>query len=385
MAAFADTAAFTVLVTSSLAVPLTFSVAQPDVFALPKTLVAGALAAMLAALLTVRWLAIGRPTHLPRSALAAALAFYLTWSVIATAFAIDQTQALVGERLQYQGLIATMSYAVFFLGALATVRTPQRRRLLLLSIAAGAVLVSTYAIFQRLGLDPIWPYLPYGRVFSTIGQANALGAYLVLTVALTLGIPTVERWPARLLLVAAIALMLAALALTFSRGGYLGLLTSAIVFAVVLWTRRRALNLHVHRRVVGIAWLAVIATVVIVLSVPGLRAVAQQVAARALMTGNLDETSIQARLDMWAVGVTIAAEHPVVGTGPDTYVLLFSEYRDRVISPDRLPIMRVFRPESPHERPHRYSPGGWSSGPDRVPRARRRSRRAGCSRLARDR
>lgn len=351
VAAFADTAAFVVLVISTLAVPLTFSVAQPDVFALPKTLVAVALAAVVATFLTVRWLAIGRPTHLPRSALAAALVFYLVWNVIATALAIDRNQALIGERLQFQGLIATLTYAVFFLTALTTVRTPQRRRLLMLTIAAGAVVVSTYAILQRLGLDPIWPYLPYGRVFSTIGQANALAAYLVLTTSLTFGIPAGGRWPARMLSVAATALMLTALALTFSRGGYLGLFTSATVFAVVLWSRRRGLNLSVDRRVAGIAGLAVMAVVLIALLVPGVRAMTQQVVARALMTADLGETSILGHLDMWAVGVTIAGDHPVVGTGPDTYVLLFGEYREKVLSPDRLAIMRVFRPESPHNVP----------------------------------
>lgn len=51
---------------------------------------------------------------------------------------------------------------------------------------------------------------------------------------------------------------------------------------------------------------------------------------------------------MWEVGIRIAAEHPIIGTGPDTYVLLFGDYRDRVLTPERAAIMARFRPESAH-------------------------------------
>ena len=51
---------------------------------------------------------------------------------------------------------------------------------------------------------------------------------------------------------------------------------------------------------------------------------------------------------MWEVGIRIAAEHPLIGTGPDSYVLLFGDYRDRVLTPERAVVMARFRPESAH-------------------------------------
>ena len=63
---------------------------------------------------------------------------------------------------------------------------------------------------------------------------------------------------------------------------------------------------------------------------------------------NVGESSNRSHLDLWEVGVQIAADHPVFGTGPDTYVLLFAEYRDDVLTPERAAIMSKFRPESPH-------------------------------------
>jgi len=48
------------------------------------------------------------------------------------------------------------------------------------------------------------------------------------------------------------------------------------------------------------------------------------------------------------MGVVYAAEHPLIGTGPDSYVLLFGDYRDRVLTPERAVVMARFRPESAH-------------------------------------
>ena len=43
----------------------------------------------------------------------------------------------------------------------------------------------------------------------------------------------------------------------------------------------------------------------------------------------------------------IAIEHPLLGTGPDSYVLVFPKYRDRVLPGDRAAVLPV-PPESPH-------------------------------------
>jgi O-antigen ligase len=72
------------------------------------------------------------------------------------------------------------------------------------------------------------------------------------------------------------------------------------------------------------------------------------VAERALSIPAVTESSNRSKLDMWEVGIRIAAENPLIGVGPDSYVLLFGAYRDRVLTPDRAAVMARFRPESPH-------------------------------------
>ena len=159
-------AAYSIVLLSAIAIPTIFNISEPDVFAFPKTVLTVAMAAVLVVVMVIRWLASPTPFQVPRSGLVAALGVFLAWSVLAWWFATDRLHALVGERLQFQGLAVTGAYAVFMVTAWVTVRTPQRRMLFILAVAAGGTLVALYAVAQRAGLDPIWPSLPDDRVFS---------------------------------------------------------------------------------------------------------------------------------------------------------------------------------------------------------------------------
>jgi O-antigen ligase len=344
-AAFADAAAFSVVVSSAIVIPAIFSIALPDVFALPKTILAVALAALLVVLLMIRLIATWLPLRRPRSSLAVALGVFVGWNLVAAWFAIDRTQAIFGERLQYQGLATILAYVVFLLAAWTTVRGPRRQGIFLLSAGAGAALVATYAVIQRAGLDPIWFTLPYDRVFSTIGQANALAAYLVVATALVLALAAGRRRASQLAVGGVVVLMLVALAFTLSRGGYLGIAAVALVLVIAALRKRERLT---SGRQIAAAALVGLVALMGVLAVPELRTGAERVVARAVLTTNLSESSILSHLDLWRVGLAIATDHPLVGTGQDTYVLLFGEYRDHVLSAERAVVMSVFRPESPH-------------------------------------
>ena len=280
------------------------------------------------------------------SVLSGALTVFVAWNLLAAWFAVDQTQALVGERYQYQGLVAMVAYTVFLVGAWNTVRTDRRRTVLAVCVAATALLVAAYAVLQRAGLDPIWPTLPRDRVFSTIGQANALAAYLVVALPLAVPLCIGRRWPLRLIGSVTLALGVAAIAFTLSRGGYLGLASAAITLVAAAAVSGYGPQLT-RRRLVG-ASLIVVAGAGIVMAVPTLRGGAERVVNRALLTADFTEGSTRMHLDQWAIAAAIVADHPVLGTGQDTYVLLVDAYRDDVLEPDRAAVLSQFRPESPH-------------------------------------
>jgi hypothetical protein len=345
VARLADGLTFGVLLAAVVAIPVTFSIENPDVFALPKTIVAVGLAVLLLVLLGVQWIAIGaRLRDLRSDWLAWAILAFVAWNLVAIAFAVDPAHALTGQRLQYQGLATTLACVVYLVAAWATLRTPWRRTAFLVAAVVGATAVTGYAVAQAAALDPIWTNWDDGdRVFSTIGQANALGAYLVIALPLTIALARGRTLPVQLVLSAIAFLHLAALAFTLSRGGYLGAAAAAVILATVLWLRRREL---VTRR-----GLAVAAGTALVIGLAGTMAWGDRIVAtleRAQMVADPNESSAQMRLDLWAVGAAIALDSPVVGRGQDSYVLVFHEYREATLPPDRSDLLRSRGPESPH-------------------------------------
>ena len=112
-----------------------------------------------------------------------AVAFFVVLNVAAWSFSTDRRQSLYGERLQSQGLLTVLLYVGFFYVARLSLTGGRRLRQLAFAITIGATLVAGYALVQKAGFDPIWRgHLPMGRVFSSIGQLNALAAYLVLAI-----------------------------------------------------------------------------------------------------------------------------------------------------------------------------------------------------------
>jgi O-antigen ligase len=279
------------------------------------------------------------------------LAAFVVLILVALAVSTDRRQSLFGEVLQHQGVLTTLLYVGFFYLARSQIRDLMRMRLLLAAVATGATIVSGYAIVQKLGLDPIWHgWLPSGRVFSTIGQANALGAYLVLAIPVTAALAlTSTRRVSRLTALAAVAAMITALVFTASRGGLVGLGLAAAVFTygvrdriTLPWGSARAY-----------AGTAIVGTVLIVVSILA--------PARATLTGLWHSTprsatvvdhdvSVDDHLDLWRVAIEIVEHHPFAGTGPETFPDQFVRYGPEVLPSATVVYFELFRVESPHNQ-----------------------------------
>lgn len=329
-----------------LVLPLVFTVALSDVFALPKTVAMHGMSVVLLVGLVPLALRPGTIALGQLSGVTVALAVYLVLTTAATLRSADPLHSLVGERLQYQGLLASVGYAVAFLAARSSFGNPEWLRRLFLAAVAATVLVSAYGLLQQIDADPIWNVLNKGRIFSTLGQANALAAYLVLVLPLALALAGVTGKVGGAISVLAAVAIAAALALTLSRGGYLGIGTALIVFATCV-VRRSSLT----RRRVAIGGTLVAGVLGLALFLPPVTRSVERVVERGLLTVNLAEGSAASHLDLWAVGARIALDHPLLGVGPEIYPDLFARYRGVVLPPARAAIMARFRPESPHSVP----------------------------------
>jgi O-antigen ligase len=324
-----------------------FNTRTADVFYLPKLIALWALLTTVSFLLVLSIL-----TNEPRPRLRwigvvdAPVATFVVLILVALAASTDRHQSLFGEALQHQGVLTTLLYVGFFYVARSLVRDLVRLRLLLAATAIGATVVAAYAIVQRLGLDPIWKgQLPSGRVFSTIGQANALAAYLVLAIPITAALARTAGRVLRFAALVAVGAMIGALVLTYSRGGYVGLLLAAAVLTYGEMDRIR-LPWGTARAYVGGALVAVALAFALVAPLRSTVAGAWDSASHdsALDHGE----SFDRHLDLWRVAVEIVEDHPLVGTGPETFPDQFARYGPAVVPAATMSYFEQFRVESPH-------------------------------------
>ena len=325
------------LLASCVLVPSVFSTRVEAVFAVPKLATLWAVLAVCLALIAAGVLVSGRLPRLQGGVRAADLAVgaFVLLEVAAWVFSTDRQQSLVGERLQYQGLLTTLLYAGYYGLARLVVGGPARLLQLAGAATVGGALVAGYALVQRAGLDPVWEgFLPGGRVFSSIGQSNALAAYLVLVLPIAAALlPSTRGWT-RGALIVAVAAMAAAFACTLSRGGALGFLAAAGV-AVVGWRPLRG----VHRRTIALGAAAA------VLAAAGAFAVVEPLRERAELA---NDSSLSFHLAAWEVAARIALDEPLTGTGQETYPDVFPGWSHRVLSAERAAELDAFRVESPH-------------------------------------
>ncbi|HEY3218276.1 MAG TPA: hypothetical protein VGK15_04225, partial [Candidatus Limnocylindria bacterium] len=123
-------------------------------FDLPKTLLSHAFGWLLAALLIVAVLDYGIRI-VPASRAHVAVVMFVLVSIAATALAPVPYVAMFGERARYLGLTFVLDMLVLYLAAAVAIRTARDFAAIALSIAAGAVIVLSYAAIQRLDLDPV--------------------------------------------------------------------------------------------------------------------------------------------------------------------------------------------------------------------------------------
>lgn len=300
-----------------------------------------------------------------------ALGAFVAVNLLAFVFAIDWRSALFGQYLRYQGLATVLLYVLLFGVAVVAVRSPRDLRWLLIGLFAGAVGTSIYALMQKAGVA-WWPDPLPDRPGSTVGQSNELGAFLVVasSAAMFLVLTSNAIWQ-RALFAAGVVIMIAALAVTTSQSAYLAAGAAIILWgaAAVRWAlpnltfarssarqapKGGALSLSKGRtrgerrrrsREERDAAQAAAAPARDTPSLTALRAALVALAAAPLLLGALiiffvglpgreavvdayDTESVQGRLNLWQLGIEMAADRPIVGHGQDAYSLLFASYRD---------------------------------------------------------
>lgn len=158
------------------------------------------------------------------------LIIFISLVMISTIFSNNHIAAIWGKFRREEGLFAIIAYILLFILARIYYKDNKKHSIL---IGISALIVSVYGISQYFGIDPIprdeirlfWS----GRAFSTMGNPNFLGTYLVLMLPLPIFQFLKESKYISLLISSIIYLCLL---LTFTRSALLGF---AVIMGFVLF------------------------------------------------------------------------------------------------------------------------------------------------------
>ncbi len=217
---------------------------------------------------------------------------------------VPGTVAIFALRVLFQPLL------FYFLGFLF----PKNKRWVQWTIAVfvlASVALALHGLYQYVTHAPMpasWVDVHEGdiatRAYSIINNPNGLGAFLLmgalisLSLALRKGLGSIQRWTMAI----ACVVELGGIAVTFSRGAWLGLGAGVVVLLVMSY--RRYLVPLVGIGVVG--WFVVPATFTKRLTF-------------AFSSAYLAKSSVAGRLYVWRIAIDDIAAHPLFGVGLGTF------------------------------------------------------------------
>lgn len=235
------------------------------------------------------------------------------------------TLSSLGGREAWQGGALTLAFTLFFFVTENALETRQQVwRVIWVMLFAG-FLVSLYGYYQVLsGATNAGNWVDKEnfssltlRVYATLDNPNVLSEYLLLVIPL--GVAALLRAKSlngRLAAGIATAAMLLTLVLTYSRGGWLGLLLGAAVFLCVMDRRFIAL---------GLAALPVVFVVM-----------PDSVLSRFVSISNLADTSTAYRLNIWRGSLRMLRDHWLggIGFGLPAYAQVYPAYAlEAIVAP----------------------------------------------------
>jgi len=257
----------------------------------------------------------------------------LGWPVLAfVALAIGRYLTADIEYVARQELLQVLVCALLFFVITNNLYRQRSVQVVSFTLIFLGLAISCFAVYQFLTHSHrVWGSIsPYpGRASGTYISPNNLAGFLDLILPLTVAWLLTGRMTAvvRILVGYAALVMLAAMALTFSRGGWISVTSGLVILLGILC-------FHRNHRLPAVLLLAILA-------VGGMIFVTQYLSKTLgyiRHVGNSGETSdLVIRRDIWVAAAQMWRDHFWWGVGPAHYDCRFREYRPESVqlSPDR--------------------------------------------------
>ncbi len=240
----------------------------------------------------------------------------LYWGINAIATGLSPVKSAAAS-----GLVKFSLYLLFFMLAARVLRSPRLRNWTITFYLLLTQLVSAYGIRQHFfgakalatWVDPTSNQAATTRVYSYLGNPNLLAAYLIPGVAFSIAAFFVwRRLGPRCLAAFMFLTNSACLVLTYSRGGWIGMMLTLATMALCLlawWSvqftpfwRRWAIPLMLGA-----------GTAFVVVAVVALEPLRSRVTT---MFSGRSDSSNNFRLNVWASVIEMIKAHPILGIGP---------------------------------------------------------------------
>ncbi|MCX6792477.1 MAG: O-antigen ligase family protein [Candidatus Falkowbacteria bacterium] len=257
--------------------------------------------------------------------------------VISTIFSLHPMISLLGTYERQQGLNNIAAYLILFIFIITIFRSKSQLKRLIVTLNISAAVTCLYGLTQCLGFDFLyWSESSFSRIFSTFGQPNFFGHYLVVMIPLTIySIFFISRrFYIRILFFILLLSEFICLLFTSSRGAWIALLgTSFIALVFCLW--------HFKKRFISLALVVLSAVFVIVLFTPSVRSnlvsridFSNNFFVRAISILDFNNGSVNIRLKYWSASWQAIEQAPfyrqLFGFGPDVEASVFA----RMYQPD---------------------------------------------------
>jgi O-antigen ligase/tetratricopeptide (TPR) repeat protein len=269
---------------------------------------------------------------------------------VVAAYGVTQVIGTIGigtaRILQPLALVAAIAGPVACIApiVLGRVSDPETRRALFigagLALLAGAfmaaglqenIAAAVATGVDTVALDPVrWGRLGFetNRAFSTYGNPDMLGAFLIFPFAVVLGLALTERHTGWRAIYWVFTLFNVFVGLTsYTRGAWIGATIALIAIAVAYVRARKGSEMRL--KPIDLTFIAgSLAAGITVIVTTSLRDDAvRNVLTRILSIFEFGEGSALTRFQIWDAAISAIAERPVFGWGADTFRLLFPMFK----------------------------------------------------------
>ncbi len=231
------------------------------------------------------------------------LCAWLLSLILSTVFSIAPKLSFWGSYDRMQGLYSYIVYLSFFVLFIQYFTTLERQKIFLKSLTIVGIIIGIHALLQQVGIltfsdEAMEEFL--GRSFSTFGHPNFLGQFLIFPIWSSAYLLSEKNLYWKIVSSVGLILLVAALLVTENRASILGV-AMGFIFWLISFSRLKVY----FKYILSFLTLGTILIFVIFFA-SSLR-------------------SLTTRIFLWTGSFDIFLDHPIVGSGLETFKLVFQK------------------------------------------------------------